>query len=98
VCVGYIHGIAVFDVEKAVDVVVVAEAAGEGIEGTVLEDENDDVLDARFPVVGLIAICGLIVMVAVPGTGGDERGERERGDEGGVEHFERRSLLMVLKD
>ncbi len=62
--VGYVDGIAVFDVEQAVDGVVVAEAAGEGVEGTVLENEDDDVLDTRFPALGLIAVFGHIVVGA----------------------------------
>jgi hypothetical protein len=48
--VGRVHGVAVVGVQQAIDLGAVVEATGEGVEGAVLLDKDDDILDLAPPV------------------------------------------------
>lgn len=55
-----LHGVAVIVVKKSVNVRVVVQAAGKGVERPVLLDEHNDVLDLALPgVIMVLYTCSL---------------------------------------
>ncbi len=79
-----VHRVAVGFADETINVLVVGQAASEGVEGSVFLNQDNDVLDVLGDTANIIivVISSLLVVVVVIGTGGGQ-GHCRQGEKGG---------------